>query len=278
MVGTLQRLGTDQWGTARNEWAAGASPSTADDDQQGYAAGSVWRRSSPAELWICVSASTGAAAWTRIDRAESAAVLNNWSAFADPTANDDEGGGYAAGSAWYVPSSGALWTCVSASTGAAVWRRVDSLKGQLPAGVVGTLQRLGTDQWGTARNEWAAGASPSTADDDQQGYAPGSLWRRSSPAELWICVDASTNTAAWARVDGLSAAAFPANVYGVLRRVGTDQWTTARDEYNASGAPSQWDDETQGFGPGSHWHNTINGFVWLCVDGSTGNAVWRQIA
>jgi hypothetical protein len=144
--------------------------------------------------------------------------------------------------------------------------------------VVGTLQRLGTDQWGTARNEWAAGASPSTADDDQQGYAPGSLWRRSSPAELWICVDASTNTAAWARVDGLSAAAFPANVYGVLRRVGTDQWTTARDEYNASGAPSQWDDETQGFGPGSHWHNTINGFVWLCVDGSTGNAVWRQIA
>jgi hypothetical protein len=40
---------------------------------------------------------------------------------ADPTVNADSTAGYAAGSTWYNTSTLDLWTCVSASAGAAVW-------------------------------------------------------------------------------------------------------------------------------------------------------------
>lgn len=46
----------------------------------------------------------------------------NYTATTDPTPNDDIGDGYAAGSIWHNGNS--VFRCVSASSGAAVWRRL----------------------------------------------------------------------------------------------------------------------------------------------------------
>ena len=50
---------------------------------------------------------------------------NNVAAAADPGVNDDNTAGYGIGSTWYNQTGPAYWTCVDASTGAAVWDQVD---------------------------------------------------------------------------------------------------------------------------------------------------------
>lgn len=67
-------------------------------------------------------------------------TLHNWTATTDPAAGDDGLDGYIAGSMWFNTSAGRLWACVSASTGAAVWR------------VVHTDRTLSI---GAAANRWA---------------------------------------------------------------------------------------------------------------------------
>lgn len=54
-------------------------------------------------------------------QAAAAAVQNNWTATAAPTATDDENAGYAEGSKWYVELTGDIHICVRKNAGSAVW-------------------------------------------------------------------------------------------------------------------------------------------------------------
>lgn len=62
------------------------------------------------------------------DRAEAAASeleqINNFSATTNPTVNDDAGDLYGRGSRWINTTTGAVFTCVDATAGAAVWVRI----------------------------------------------------------------------------------------------------------------------------------------------------------
>lgn len=51
-------------------------------------------------------------------------------------------------------------------------------------------------------------------------------------------------------------------------------WTTTavKDNFTAIAAPTVTNDDTEGYSPGSRWY--YNGDIWLCVDASTGAAVW----
>jgi hypothetical protein len=64
----LQNMGFSQVATGRNNLSAAAEPAVGNDNTQDYAAGSLWinTTASPARLWICVSAGTGAAVWAQI--------------------------------------------------------------------------------------------------------------------------------------------------------------------------------------------------------------------
>jgi hypothetical protein len=46
---------------------------------------------------------------------------SNWTANADPTANDDSDKGYSVGSWWFKPAEEKLWICKDGAMGAAVW-------------------------------------------------------------------------------------------------------------------------------------------------------------
>ena len=48
----------------------------------------------------------------------------------------------------------------------------------------------------------------------------------------------------------------------------------ARSNYAATVDPSVSNDNTQDYGPGSHWCNTVNGRFWICQSAATGAAAW----
>lgn len=49
-------------------------------------------------------------------------ILSNYVAAVDPTANDDSGDGYSVGSQWHNISDDAVFSCLDATVGAAVWK------------------------------------------------------------------------------------------------------------------------------------------------------------
>lgn len=53
-----------------------------------------------------------------------------------------------------------------------------------------------------ARNKWTVFNAPSVTDDNTLGFAPGSMWK--DGGKLWVCVDAATGAAVWARVRNAS--------------------------------------------------------------------------
>lgn len=54
--------------------------------------------------------------------------VDNLTATADPTINDDAANGFHVGSLWMRPGTGDVWQCSDATTGAAVWRRLTGPK------------------------------------------------------------------------------------------------------------------------------------------------------
>lgn len=52
-------------------------------------------------------------------------ILNNYAAISDPTVGDDSGLGYSVGSEWINTVTGAVFKCVDATLGAAVWEQIN---------------------------------------------------------------------------------------------------------------------------------------------------------
>jgi len=51
-----------------------------------------------------------------------------------------------------------------------------------------------------------------------------------------------------------------------------------QNNYIATTDPTSSDDNTQGYSQGSKWYNTVSGEAYLCVDASTGAAVWVLVS
>jgi hypothetical protein len=79
-------------------------------------------------------------------------VKNNFTATTNPTVNDDTGDGYEVGSRWINTNTDTLFTCLDASSGAAIW--LEHGAGGLTQAYVG-YNTVGAS-WETATvNEWA---------------------------------------------------------------------------------------------------------------------------
>jgi hypothetical protein len=60
------------------------------------------------------------------------------------------------------------------------------------------------------------------------------------------------------------------NVGDVLRELGV------KNNPSATTDPTVNDDETQDYKPFSRWVNTSTGEIWICLDATTGAAVWQK--
>lgn len=109
----------------------------------------------------------------------------------------------------------------------------------------------------TTLHNYAATANPAVGDDDVDGYSVGSIWINVTADDAFICLDASTGAAVWAQIDGGGG--------GILNKL------------NATVAPAVGDDNVDGYEVGSLWIDVTADNSYICVDASTGAAVWLQI-
>lgn len=103
-------------------------------------------------------------------------------------------------------------------------------------------------------SNFGASAAPTVNDDSGDGYSPGSVWVDTTNSNAYICLDASTGAAVWGLVTG-----------------------KVSSNLGASAAPTVNDDSGDGYSPGSFWVNTASDLAYICVDASSGAAVWKQV-
>lgn len=60
-------------------------------------------------------------------------------------------------------------------------------------------------------------------------------------------------------------------------QVGLSEVQNIKSNFAATSSPSSTNDNTQGYTVGSLWVNTSAGTVYICVDSTTTNAIWKQL-
>lgn len=142
---------------AKGKYNATAAPTVNDDDLDGYSVGSVWINTTGHTIYVCESASTGAAVWRQVYPGGVSPV----SSASDPTVNDDSGDGYAVGQLWVNTTSKQTFLATDVTVGAAVWRKTLAADGTVPLTAnwdVGTFEIRAN----TFQSDVATGTAPFT--------------------------------------------------------------------------------------------------------------------
>src|SRR5512138_808333 len=158
-----------------------------------------------------------------------------------PTVNDDETEGYSVGSRWvrvdFAPLLNHEWVCVDATPGAAVWRQ---------------------------------SSLPAIPANDRIVVSNSGIWTAAAPS-----FDANvitSGTLAYER-GGLQS-----NVadYNGVPFIGGGATSELRYNMSATTDPTTGDDDGDGYAIGSRWYNLTDDTEWVCLDASTGAAVWVE--
>ncbi|RMH16936.1 MAG: hypothetical protein D6698_08995, partial [Gammaproteobacteria bacterium] len=251
-----------------------ADPTSTDDSSAGYEIGSVWVNTTTQKVFICVDDAVGAAVWI-----PSSGVKNNVSNAA-PTTTDDSSASYSVGSLWFDTAAQNTYVCLDATIGAAVWERLDSPKytraTTAPAATDDSTKgyEAGSLWFDTSARKtyvcydatanaavWltvsspqlnAAATSPAATDDASKGYEIGSLWVDTSTGTTYVCLDATTSSAVWERLD--------------------------QPKFSISNvAPTATDDSASGYEVGSFWFDTSSQKTYVCYDATAGAAIWKAL-
>lgn len=186
---------------------------------------------------------------------------------------------------------------------------LETLAGQADFDTVQSRDTGGAQDWKAIANNLSATTDPTTGDDFDDRYNVGSWWINQTTVELYVCRDATVGAAVWSRVAldqpraNLSATTDPtatdddAAGYAVASlwfnvtdqqvfvcwdaSTGAAVWkelgTETLNNLTATLDPTTSDDETAGYAVGSLWYNTVTYVLWMCIDVTTGNAVWVAI-
>lgn len=161
----------------KNNFVATVDPSATTDSGGGYSVGSQWINLTLKKAFVCVDATTNAAVWHYFDSGPSTAPKDNFTATGDPGSGSDSGSGYSVGSRWINVTLKKNFTCVDATSNAAVWR--------LDGAVAGPL------------NNYTATTNPGAGVDSGSGYSVGSRWINTSTGAIYTCTSAASNAAVW---------------------------------------------------------------------------------
>jgi hypothetical protein len=145
-------------------------PTVNDDFTRSYQQLSLWLNTTTGELYVCKDNTAGAAVWSEISAGGGggAHVMTR-----DPAVTDDGVHGYDAGEFWVNTSNQTIFWCNSAATGAAVWD---------PA---------------SRKNTFSATAAPTTDNDTDEGWYPGSKWLDVSNLRYYVNVSNADGAAVW---------------------------------------------------------------------------------
>ena len=221
----------------------------------GFIVNSLWRIMPGGSLYKCTVSGPSSATWVPVGQ------LSTVNATSRPTTSNNSSQGYANGALWFIPESGALFTCSNASTGA--WNTIvepvatfipgkfaDNSKGYS----VGSFAYYNGFAWTcTANTEEAAvwtpilkkhateaTAKPLPSDDSADGFSEDSIWVWRTRS-LYRCVSAATNLATWVTVPGKHS------------------FTSTRDPIGSDGTNA-------GYSVGSIWIDTQAFRAWELTD------------
>ncbi len=158
-----------------------------------------------------------------------------------------------------------------------------------------------------ARSNFTATAPPGVTNDTDEGYEPGSVWVDVTNDKAYVCLDKTDGAAVWIEttqtggglsnpmttaydfirgdtggpgdpervaLGGSNSALVSSNSKLAYTAVGTAAF--APDSLNAAVAPSASDDFTKGWRRGSRWIDTAADKEYVCLDETTGAAVWTE--
>ena len=150
-------------GAGNNNFSGTTAPVAGDDTLDGYTIGSLWVDATNDKAYIALDVSAGAAVWGQINRVDAdidhggiagltdddhpqyvkdaeftqadtvllgtgagtfTELLHTFSQTTAPTVDEDSGDGYAVGSMWIDTTGDAVYICLDATVGAAVWQAV----------------------------------------------------------------------------------------------------------------------------------------------------------
>ena len=97
---------------------------------------------------------------------------------------------------------------------------------------------------------------PTPDDDALHGYGIGSVWTNVVSQQTYVLINNENGEAIWIPLTG----------------------TAIKHNFIATTNPTINDDVSEHYGPGSHWYNTLEDRLFICIDATEGAAVWREIA
>ena len=161
-------------------------------------------------------------------------ALNNFTATANPTVNDDSDDGYSPGSKWVNLSTDAEFTCLDATVGAAVWTSITAGAGGGISNVVeDTTPQLGGDLDANANDIQFDDATGIRDDSDNEQL----IFQKTTSAVNYLEV---TN-AATGNAPQLSAAGDDTNVGITLTAKGTGSYTLGKFAVDSDGNVTAYD-------------------------------------
>ena len=168
-------------------------------------------------------------------------LKHNLSATSLPTVNDDSGDGYSVGSRWvrvdFAPLLNHEWVCVDATPGAAVWRQ---------------------------------SSLPAIPANDRIVVSNSGIWTAAAPSFNANVI--TSGTLAHER-GGLQADVSAYNGVPIILSGATSE---VRYNLAATTDPTTGDDSDDGYAIGSRWYNLTDDTEFVCLDASTGAAVWVE--
>jgi len=146
-----------------------SDPTVTDDSNAGFTIGDHWINTTTKRVFQATDVTVGAAVWERVDQPKVTITT------VDPTASNDETQDYEQHSSWINTATlpPKIYSCLDASTGAAVWRRNNNVKNNVSA------------------------STPNVNDDQTQGYEVGSLWFDTLDNEVYVATSVATGAARW---------------------------------------------------------------------------------
>ncbi len=150
------------------------------------------------------------------------------------------------------------------------------------------------------KNNMTGAVAPTVNDDDTSFYDTNSIWLDLTADKAYVCLDPTTGAAVWKEITaGLAppfddATAIIRDTGDVTALVRMDAGNVAaattrllempdadvllrKNNYGAAVAPVVGDDNTAGYAINSLWLDTTADKAYICLDASTGAAVWVEI-
>lgn len=199
----------------------------------------------------------------------------NLTATTNPGANDDNTQGYAVGSRWVNTTSDNEYVCVDASTGAAVWTETTATGG----GGTSDHSALTNLNWANTGHTFDTNLDIGAYDFQSTGsFTDGT--NAVTAANAKAAYDHSQGTGsdhADVAANTTHRGTTTGNPHDVSKSdVGLGNVENLKVNLTATTDPTVNDDTGDGYAVGSRWVNVSTDKEYVCLDASTGAAVWTE--